>query len=90
MTTYTVTMNNASIDYSFTWINQTAAQVKAIKATYKNTKGAKVTATKEIKAYYRGTAIIIHEEVQNGYTLASAVDGSFNSRHCNTKEIEYR
>lgn len=90
MTTYTVTMTNKLINFTFTWRNQTAAQVKELKASYKNTKGAKVTATKEIKCYYRGTVVIVHEERQNNRSLISSLDGTYKCNSVMTHELEYR
>jgi hypothetical protein len=90
MTTYTVTMANKSINYSFTWNNQTAKQVKEIKATYKNTKGAKVTAVEEIKCYYRGNEVHIIEERQLGWTLVWSTETSKPQFLAVTAELEYR
>lgn len=89
MKTFTVNITNNK-DFDFNYYNQTSSEVKVIKARYAGNKAMKVTATKNIKAFYRNIEVLVHEEVSNGYTLVSAVDGSFFHRHATTTEIEYR
>lgn len=88
MTTYNVTATKGIEVEKFYEV--TPAHLKSIKTNFK---GFKVVAVK-IEApkfwYYRNVQVLIHEEVSNGYTLVSAVDGSFNMRRATTTELEYR
>lgn len=82
MTTYTVTIGTEI------YREVTATTLKTMKKNNKNVK-----AVKEVTAkfwYYRNVQVLIHEEVSNGYTLVSAVDGSFFHRRATTTELEYR
>lgn len=89
MTTYTVTTTNKSIDFSYTYENQTASQVKQIKARFAGNKAMKVTAVKEMKCYYRGQVVNIIEEKTNGVTLVNYA-GYAGHEMVNTSELEYR
>jgi hypothetical protein len=83
---YTVTITAGN--YSETYTNQTAKQVKALKADFSD---ATITVMKGApaakKTYYRGNEVTIIEERQNGYTLV--FDGQ-NDIFANTSELEYK
>lgn len=87
MTTYTVTTTN-NIDFSYTYDNQTAKEVKSIKARFSNNKAMKVIVTKNIKCYYRGEAVEIIEERTMGWTLVVAAGKP--EFLAVTKELEYK
>lgn len=86
MTTYTVTITSS--DYNYTYEDQSAAQVKQIKARYNGNKTMKVKAIKNIKCYYRGEEVTVVEEQYMGWTVVVAAGKS--QFRAVTAELEYR
>lgn len=86
MTTYTATVT--AYGETNTFNNFTTAQIKAARKNGYTVKATKNEAPKFW--YYRGTMVVIIEEVTNGYTLVNNADGSRMFYHATTAELEYR
>jgi hypothetical protein len=85
--TYTVTTTNKSINFSYTYEGQSAAQVKQIKTRFANNKAMKVTAVRDTKCYYHGEEVHVIEEQYMGWTLVTATGKS--AFRAVTRELEW-